>query len=330
MQFYLYRTTGSIHKSKAGNEIRRPQASASGATQLRKSLRPRLRTCLVWHVYRHALRDLGEVRRHAWALIVGPGIGRSFTTDDRCALLEQVRSLRPGQQVGGSVMRDNTRRPMVTLEEVTKIAEQLNPIRADMLWLLWYTGARPGEVCQMRPIDIVKGDPDCWLYVPGSDVGPSGRHKTSYRGRVHVIPLAGPAKAILERRVTQWDSKEYVFQPAQSMREWHGQQLLRRDTPMSTGNRPGTNRTGDSLIKPGACFKPVSLNTAFHRACDRVSIAPFTPYDLRRSTATRVRAQIDKEAAKSLLGHSSTNVTDIYLLDEVAQAVKVAKIMAHG
>ena len=258
------------------------------------------------------------------------GLSYKITTDDRCSQIEHVRPLRPGQQVGESVMRDNIRRPMITLEEVTKIAEQLNPIRADILWLLWYTGARPGEVCQMRPVDIVKGDPDCWLYVPGSDVGPSSRHKTSYRGRVHVIPLAGPAKAILERRVTQWDSKEYVFQPAQSMQEWHGRQLLRRDTPLSTGNRPGTNRTGDSLIKPGACFKPVSLNTAFHRACDRAGVAPFTPYDLRRSTATRVRALIDKDAAKALLGHSSTNTTDIYLLDEVTQAVKVAKILAHG
>ena len=43
------------------------------------------------------------------------------------------------------------------------------------------------------------------------------------------------------------------------------------------------------------------------------------------SAATRVRSELDKEAAKLLLGHISTDTTEIYLLDEVKETMKVAK-----
>jgi len=38
-----------------------------------------------------------------------------------------------------------------------------------------------------------------------------------------------------------------------------------------------------------------------------------------------VRATLSKEAAKLLLGHVSADTTDIYLLEEVQEAMKVAK-----
>jgi site-specific recombinase XerD len=41
--------------------------------------------------------------------------------------------------------------------------------------------------------------------------------------------------------------------------------------------------------------------------------------------ATRARATLGKEAAKVLLGHASTSTTEIYLLEEVQEAMKVAK-----
>jgi len=47
--------------------------------------------------------------------------------------------------------------------------------------------------------------------------------------------------------------------------------------------------------------------------------------DLRRVKATGVRSIPGKEAAKVLLGHTETTTTDIYLLDEVQEAMKVVK-----
>jgi len=54
------------------------------------------------------------------------------------------------------------------------------------------------------------------------------------------------------------------------------------------------------------------------------------PYDIRRTTATGTRSILGKEAAKVLLGHTKTDTTDIYLLDEVQEAIKVAKLLANS
>jgi len=43
---------------------------------------------------------------------------------------------------------------------------------------------------------------------------------------------------------------------------------------------------------------------------------------------TGTRSILGKEAAKVLLGHTKTETTDIYLLEEVQEAIKVAKLLA--
>jgi len=53
----------------------------------------------------------------------------------------------------------------------------------------------------------------------------------------------------------------------------------------------------------------------------------FVPYDLRRTAATGTRALLGKEAAKLLLGHMKTDTTDLYLLEEVQEVIKVAKLL---
>ena len=52
------------------------------------------------------------------------------------------------------------------------------------------------------------------------------------------------------------------------------------------------------------------------------------PYDLRQTVATGPRSILGKEAARVLLGHTRTDTTDIYLLDKVQEAVRVAKQLA--
>jgi len=71
-----------------------------------------------------------------------------------------------------------------------------------------------------------------------------------------------------------------------------------------------------------------ALANALARACKRAGVDKIRPYDLRRTKATGIRSILGKEAAKVLLGHTRTTTTDIYLLDEVQEAVKVAKQLA--
>ena len=48
--------------------------------------------------------------------------------------------------------------------------------------------------------------------------------------------------------------------------------------------------------------------------CMKAGVERFVPYDLRRTVATKTRADLGKEAAKALLGHVQESTTQIYLL----------------
>ena len=98
-------------------------------------------------------------------------------------------------------------------------------------------------------------------------------------------------------------------------------------TPLTCGNRPGTNRKKHPMIKPGEQYDHHALRAACKRGCERTGVEVFVPYDLRRTTATGTRSILGKEAAKVLLGHTNTDITDIYLLEEVQEAIKVAKLL---
>ena len=94
---------------------------------------------------------------------------------------------------------------------------------------------------------------------------------------------------------------------------------------MNEGNRAGTNRQKHPMVNPGESYTANSLYNVVRRACKRAGVEPFSPYDLRRSAATRVRAALSKEDARLLLGHVSTDTTDFYLLEEVQESVKLAR-----
>ena len=93
-------------------------------------------------------------------------------------------------------------------------------------------------------------------------------------------------------------------------------------------NTSGTNRKDHPMIEPRDQYDHHTLRRPCHRACHRAGVEVFAPYDLRRSMATTARATLGKEAAMVLLGHASTSTTEIYLLEEVQEAVKVAKALS--
>ena len=180
----------------------------------------------------------------------------------------------------------------------------------------------------MRPFDILRSDPNCWLYIPGRDKSPIGEHKTMRFGRSRLITLTKKTQDILLRRITDFGSKEYVFKPDDAVKEMRARRAKRRHTPLSCGNRPGSNCRLEPQRSPGKRYTSYSLRTACRRGCIKARVSIFTPYDLRRSTATRVKAMLDKGSASVLLGHVNTDTTDIYLLDEVKEAMNVAKRLA--
>jgi len=286
---------------------------------------------LLNHTYEHGSKVKRYTRRGVndtinWVRKVWCwGMGRGMVTAEQVQGLEEVKPLR----IGACKAPDNTKRQRVTEEEFSKVLKELSGVVSDMLRIVWYTGMRPNEVCTMRPFDIVKNDKDCWLYVPGRDQSPVGKHKTMRFEKVKVIPLAKECQKILQKRIKEFNSKDYIFNPKEGMQEFLAKKAASRQTPLKWGNSPGSNRKDHPMIKPRDRYDHHTLRKACQRACLRAGVDPFVPYDLRRSMATRARATLGKEAAKVLLGHASTSTTEIYLLEEVQEAMKVAKAFSQ-
>lgn len=252
------------------------------------------------------------------------GMGRQLITPEQVQGLEEVRPLK----MGDTESPDNHKRVRVTEKEFQKVVNEVSSVVGDMLQLIWYTAMRPYEVCDMRPFDILCDDPDCWLYIPGRDQTPVGKHKTTRFERVKVIPLTQECQEILSSRISNFKSKEYIFSPKEAMQEFLEKKSTNRKTPLDYGNKPGTNRKKHPMIAPSEKYDHHALRNACKRGCVRAGVELFVPYDLRRTKATGTRAILGKEAAKVLLGHTKTDTTDIYLLEEVQEAMKVAKLLA--
>lgn len=253
------------------------------------------------------------------------GVGRRIVDIETLICIEnEFKKLKMGEK--GAI--DNGKRKKITEEEFLRVVGVSNSVIGDMLTLLWNTGMRPYEVCEMRPYDILRDDPECWIYIPGRDKTPVGQHKTTRYGKVKVIPLAGKCIDILSNRIKDFNSKEYIFNPQDSVAEYRETRRNNRKTPLSCGNTTGSNRKNNPKKKPGKRYTSGSLNQACKRSCERAGVKKFVPYDFRRTVATKTRADLGKEAARTLLGHAEESTTEIYLLEEVIEAMKVAKALS--
>lgn len=84
------------------------------------------------------------------------------------------------------------------------------------------------------------------------------------------------------------------------------------------------------MIKPRDRYDYHTLRRVCQRACKKAGVDIFVPYDLRRTITMGTRAILGKEAAKVLLGHTKTDTTDIYLLEEIQEVIKMAKLLASS
>jgi integrase len=204
------------------------------------------------------------------------------------------------------------------------------------------TGCRPGEVCNLRPCDIDRSD-DIWLYRPES-------HKTEHLGRDRVIPIGPKGQEILLRYLAR-DPSMYCFRPCDSEAKRRAEAQAKRKTPLSCGNRAGTNRKKKPKRSAGECYTTSSYGRAINRGCDKAfphpelgykMLAKFTaaekkelrkwqsehkwnPNQLRHSAGTEIRREFGLEASQTVLGHANADTTQIYAERDVAKAIEVAR-----
>jgi integrase len=203
----------------------------------------------------------------------------------------------------------------------------LSPIVADMVRFQQATGCRPAEVCAIRPCDIDTSG-HAWIYTPR-------RHKTQYRGHKRII-FIGPRGQDVLRPYLLRPAESHCFSPADNERKRRAELHLRRVTPLSCGNRPGTNRKRRAKKQPGDCYTSRSYHAAVRhailkaneqRAKDRVEerIARWHPNQLRHSAATEIRKHFGLEAVQAVLGHKNMVVSEVYAEKNLALAAEVMR-----
>jgi len=226
----------------------------------------------------------------------------------------------------------------------------LPTVVADMVRFQRATGCRPGEVCILRPCDVDTSGL-VWAYRPES-------HKTEHHGRERVIFIGPQAQSVLRPYLLRAESA-YCFSPTESERQRREQAHRQRKTPLSCGNRPGSNCKSKRKRTAGERYNKDSYRRAIHRACDRAfpptgelaqregetkkqwrsRLNPeqreqlkawqaehrWSPNQLRHAAATEIRRRYGLEAAQVTLGHASANVSQIYAERDMAKAEAIMR-----
>ena len=259
--------------------------------------------------------------------------------------LRAVSSLRKGR---GEAPEPESVKP-VPMERVNAIKPFVSRQVWAMVQLQLLTGARAGELTQMRPCDIDRSG-EIWLYLPH-------RHKTAHHGLQRRIYLGPRAQEVMAPFILR-DAKAFCFCPAEAVEEWRQQAFEKRTTPLCRGNSPGTNRKERPKWTPGQRYTTDTYRLAIVRACDR-AFPPFEPlarrgdetlaqwrkrltrkqkaelavwrkahrwhpHQLRHAYATQVRKEFGLEAAQILLGHAKADVTQVYAERDARRATNIA------
>lgn len=218
--------------------------------------------------------------------------------------------------------KDIRERPRVTTvddKHVDAVLAIATPTLAAMIRLQRRTGMRPGEVVQLRMVDIDTSG-RTWLYRPQW-------HKTQHHEIERIIPLDRDCQEIIKTFVTL-NPSEYLFKPINTWRE----------------RRALMEKASEGREKP---VQALSLFRAEHRQsrigrerydeekyyaavwylCDRartldINFKRWHPNQLRHSAATEIANTYGERVAQAVLGHTDVEMTRHYARRDVMHAVR--------
>jgi integrase len=156
------------------------------------------------------------------------------------------------------------------------------------------TGMRPGEACAMRGTDIDTTG-KLWTYKPA-------KHKTEHHGYERTVYLGQRAQAIVKPFLKP-DLHAYLFSPAEAEAERRAKlhaQRVAEGTPLSCGNRPGSNVKRKPGRKPRDCYSENSYRRAIDYACEKAFPLPADLERQRVKGAKWQQTRADGETSTAL------------------------------
>lgn len=242
--------------------------------------------------------------------------------------VHQALTTVPGLKKGHTPARESRPVPPVADDVVERTLPHLPPVVDDMVRFQRLTGARPGEVCDIRPMDLERTG-KVWEYRPGS-------HKTEHTGRERIIFVGPKAQAVLLPYLLR-PVDAYCFSPAESVNKRRAEMRARRKTRVQPSQQ-------DRRKKRPQCVPSIHYNKdAYRRAIAKavakanrkeqedaardgrepLPIPAWHPNQLRHSAATEIRRRFGLEAAQTVLGHARADVTQVYAERDHALAADV-------
>lgn len=252
-----------------------------------------------------------------------------------------------GLQRGRTSVKESTPVSPVADDVLDKTMACLPAVVADMVQLQRLTGMRPAEVCSLRPSNVSR-EGEVWTYRPD-------QHKTQHRGKERTIFLGPRAQAILGKYLLG-TADACCFSPVKSTSQRRAVRSAQRTTAPGQGNSAGTNRTAHPKKSPTARYTTDSYRRAIWYACEQAFAMPerlryphrqqvssdelsslrqeatawrqrfcWSPNQIRHTTATAIRKGFGLEAAQTVLGHSSADITQIYAERDYQMAAAIMK-----
>ncbi len=203
----------------------------------------------------------------------------------------------PGLRRGRGVGKDPVTRDVIPAEVLDKTLEQLPSTLRAIIRLQLLTGARPSEILNLK-----RGDIDCTGEIWSAVIR---EHKTSYRGKQRFLFFGPRARSVLRPFLLRKDM-DFLFSPKDAQKDRNRNADSHR-RPNQAPNKKKTER------EVGDHYDPHAYNRAIARACKAAGVETWCPYRLRHTAATLIEASADMETAKAILGHSSINITQVYV-----------------
>jgi integrase len=238
--------------------------------------------------------------------------GEELVSADIPKALEMV----DGLQKGRTDAKEGRKIEPVDLATIEVTLPFLTDVVTDMVRLHLLLGCRPIELCLMRPCDIDRTG-DVWIYTPQ-------RHKTEHLGKSRAIAIGPKGRDILSKYLLR-SAESYCFSPQESEQKRREQLHQLRTTPMSCGNRPGTNKKAAPKKQVGDRYTTPSYRRAIHRASKKAGVEKWSPNQIRHTRGTEIRNQFGLEGAQAALGHSTAKTTQIYAQLDLERAVSIAR-----
>ncbi len=188
-----------------------------------------------------------------------------------------------------------------------------------MIQLQLCTGMRPGEVCIIRACDIDVSGP-VWEYRPQT-------HKTVHHGRQRLIFIGPKGQEILRPYMATTKDGGYLFRPDVAEESRNALKRAGRKSPMTPSQAKRTRKESPKR-GPGQRYQRVSYTRAITRACKLAKVPEWSPNQLRHNAATNLRKVHGLEGTRTVLGHSTTDMTQVYAEIDFEAARKI--MLASG